>query len=252
MRKATFIIQINIYGGKKWHPCINQTLSLWLKCGIYEQPWVVGTVLGLLRAFGSCFHPCRRHHSSLKGFYIFCSQRKCTLCLKEEDQRHQGGKLPKTRVNYWCGCELLWRAKKLLLLCWGVFLRFVRLFLCVVVVGFLVARVLVCVYIKITWCHYCTMLCFKFKVPAWAETVKCLQIVRLNIYYKLCYLWVFSTALFNVRLKSGKIFSDFFSLHLITILNGEIDNDFLCQDVLLSSYWNKILSCSFYDWFWLI
>lgn len=140
------------------------------------QKWGLWTALscgdcfGLFGAFGSCFHPYRRHHSGLKGFYIFCSQRKCTLCLKweEEDQRHHGGKL--CRKLMWIidvgvkFCEELKRAAAVS--CWGVFLRFVRLFcvcVCVVVDGFVVARVLVCVYIKITWCHYCTMLCLNLR-----------------------------------------------------------------------------------------
>lgn len=126
-------------------------------------------LLGLLRAFGSCFHPCGRHHSGLEGFYVFCSQRKCTLCLKwGEGQRHHGRKLCQKRVwiidvgvNF---CGELKKSCCVVLRCVSQVCATGFLFFCVCgVVDFLVARVLVCVYIKITWCHYCTMLCLDLR-----------------------------------------------------------------------------------------
>lgn len=153
------------------------------------QKWGLWTALscgdcfGLFGAFGSCFHPYRRHHSGLKGFYIFCSQRKCTLCLKweEEDQRHHGGKLCRKLV--WIidvgvkFCEELKRAAAVS--CWGVFLRFVRLFfVCVCGCWWLCGSksTSVCLH-KDNLVPLLYNVVFKFKGPAWAETVKCLQIV---------------------------------------------------------------------------
>lgn len=62
-------------------------------------------------------------------------------------------------VNF---CEELKKAAAVVLRCVSQVCA-TGFFVCVVVVGFLVARVLVCVYIKITWCHYCIMLCLNLR-----------------------------------------------------------------------------------------
>lgn len=158
------------------------------------------------------FPPLWTSSQRLKGFLHFLFPEKMHFVSKVRG----GGSatprretLPKTRVNYWCGCEFLWRAKK----SYCVEVCFSGLCDCFFVCGCCwlpgSKSTSVCLH-KDNLVPLLDDVVFKFKVLAWAATVKCLQIVSLNIYYKLCYLWVFSTALFNVRLKSGKVFCDFF------------------------------------------